>query len=76
MPLAHTIRFFPSSVDPHAFSPLEAAHRNHFLFRPSVNREMDELFCQHGIDRLVPPGATISGFGSVLIVFVLSINLW
>src|SRR5262249_19486532 len=51
----------PHNVDPHAFSPLEAAYRNHYRFSPTTNDVMDQRFAELSIDKLVPPGAHISG---------------
>jgi len=51
---------FPHNVDPHAFSPLEAAYRSHYRFAPATNEEMDAYFVKHSIGKLVPPRATIA----------------
>jgi LssY C-terminus len=53
---------FPSQVDPNKFSPLEAAYRNHHRFGLATQAAMDTYFLANSIKRLIPPGATVSGF--------------
>jgi hypothetical protein len=51
-----------SGIDPNYFSAHEAAYMHHKRFSGQANREMDAWFSSAGIDQLVVPGATQSGF--------------
>ena len=54
--------FMMSGLDPNYFSAHEAAYMNHYFMRGNTNAKMDVYFSQLGIEQLVRPGTTESGF--------------
>jgi len=54
--------FMMSGLDPNYFSAHEAAYMNHYFMRGKTNAKMDAYFSQLGIEQLVRPGTTESGF--------------
>jgi hypothetical protein len=54
--------FFPFSVDPGYYSPLEAAFANHFSFVTPLNYEMNQYFFDRGQRFYIAPGYVRSGF--------------
>jgi len=51
----------PASIDPHYFTPLEAAYLNHTA-SGEANLAMDRHFRDHGLGLYVAPGAVRTGF--------------
>jgi hypothetical protein len=58
----HTLWLLRSGTDPDYFSPLEVAWSYHGLLSAEENRKIDDHFDKLGIDSLIPPGETRSGF--------------
>jgi hypothetical protein len=54
--------FMMSGLDPNYFSAHEAAYMNHYFMGGSTNARMDAYFSDLGIEQLVGPGKTESGF--------------
>jgi len=56
------IWFFPVSLDPMYFTPLEAAFVSHFRFSNTANQKMDRYFFEKGKDVYIHPGSVRAGF--------------
>lgn len=57
-----TLWLMLNGLDPSYFSAREAAYMNHKSFAGKANREMDYWFSSVGINQLLMPGETNSGF--------------
>jgi hypothetical protein len=54
--------FMLHGLDPHYFSPREAAYISHFRFGGTANKRMDVHFEKNGIDQSIPPHGSTEGF--------------
>jgi hypothetical protein len=54
--------FFPRSIDPDYFSPLEVAQRTSWRWSKKANHEKKWYFYENQIPFNIPPGETVSGF--------------
>jgi len=57
--------FFPYSVDPGYFPPLEVAWKVHRTWAKKTNRRIDRFFYDQAIREVIPPGESISGYAYV-----------